>query len=322
MRYCKKCSVKILDELAYCPLCHNVLISEEETSDCDRDRIRLLEEDAVRLDEQERELAVKREDLDASCRKRDETIQKLRESKADRRMDSKEAGRQIRRAKETFRQEVRESEVVTRGQLRLLGHKLERRRQRREGGLIAYPNVVIRRRKYSIVLRALLLAALIISSVSLMLDHYPDHRFSWSLTVLELLAFMVWMLYLFYRDWGYMRRIFGAVFGGLIAFFFVDLQYGLFRWSFTYSYPIAVLLIELALLILMLVNRNNWESYLMIQILMLPLGLLCVIFYRTGLADRELLAETAFLLPILVFLGTLLLGGRKALAELRRRFHI
>ena len=322
MKYCKKCDIKILDELEYCPLCRSALCPIKELDPLDAARIRLLKEDEKRLDAREEELRGKREEFEAACGQRDREIQAIRESAADHRVDTKEARKQIKQSRNRFRQQIREGRLMTKGQLRLAEHKLERRRERREGGLLAYPNVVIRQKKYAVVLRALVFAALLVSSLSLLIDHYFNHAFSWSLTVLESLLFMAWMLYLFYKDLGYMRRIFGGVFGGLVCFFFIDLQYGLFQWSFSYSYPIAVLLIELSLLILMLVNRRNWESYLIVQILMLPLGFLSMVFYWLGLAEEELLSEIALLFPVLVFLGTLLLGGRRALAELRRRFHI
>lgn len=322
MKYCKKCSIKILDEVEYCPLCRNVLHSVEEMDLLDKARIRLLQEDEKKLDGQEAKLRKKREELETACKQRDRKIQTIREERADHEIDAKASKKRLKQVQGEFRQQAKENSLMSRGQLRMAEHKLERRRERREGGLIAYPNVVIRQRKYAIVLRALVFAALLVSSLSLLMDHYFNHSFSWSLTVLESLLFMAWMLYLFYQDLGYMRRIFGGVFGGLVSLFLIDLQYGLFQWSFTYSYPIAVLLIELSLLILMLVNRRNWESYLIVQILMLPLGFLGMVFYWLGLAEQELLSEISFLLPVLVFLGTLLLGGRRALAELHRRFHI
>ena len=55
MKYCKKCDIKILDELEYCPLCRSALCPIKELDPLDAARIRLLKEDEKRLDAREEE---------------------------------------------------------------------------------------------------------------------------------------------------------------------------------------------------------------------------------------------------------------------------
>ena len=85
MKYCKKCDIKILDELEYCPLCRSALCPIKELDPLDAARIRLLKEDEKRLDAREEELRGKREEFEAACGQRDREIQASRESAADKR---------------------------------------------------------------------------------------------------------------------------------------------------------------------------------------------------------------------------------------------
>ena len=86
--------------------------------------------------------------------------------------------------------------------------------------------------------------------------------------------------------------------------------------------PAGVLAMDLMLLILILVNRRNWQSYMMSQIFTLLLSVVPVILYLINVIHFPYLAWIAFGASAFLFLGTLILGDRRARTELKRRFHI
>ena len=102
----------------------------------------------------------------------------------------------------------------------------------------------------------------------------------------------------------------------------IDFATGYRGWSVDYVISSGILLVDVCIIVMMICNRRNWQSYLMWQILMILLSLIPMSLYLFGL---ENIGELAFL-PLLVsgflFLGTMMIGGRRAWLELKRRFHI
>jgi ABC-type glycerol-3-phosphate transport system permease component len=71
----------------------------------------------------------------------------------------------------------------------------------------------------------------------------------------------------------------------------------------------------------MIVNRRNWQSYLMWQLLMVLCGLLPMILYLKGLEHNVYLSFMPLAVSGAIFLGTVIIGDRRARMELIRRFH-
>ena len=124
------------------------------------------------------------------------------------------------------------------------------------------------------------------------------------------------------RETGYLFQIFVYTIGAVLFVLIVDFYYGFKGWSVDYVLPGAILLVDLILLILMLCNNRNWQGYMASQLLMLLIGLIPVLLINLGVVKHPLVSEIAFLASLIVFLGTLILGGRVAREELKRRFHI
>ena len=72
----------------------------------------------------------------------------------------------------------------------------------------------------------------------------------------------------------------------------------------------------------MIVNRRNWQSYMMWQIFMILCSIVPVILIFTGIVTGRLFALIAFAFSLFLFLGTLIIGDRRARVELKRRFHV
>ena len=72
----------------------------------------------------------------------------------------------------------------------------------------------------------------------------------------------------------------------------------------------------------MFVNRRNWQSYLMLEICMIFLSAVPLLLIRLGIVTETFISGFAFTVSVLLFLGTLIIGDRRARSELRRRFHV
>ena len=163
-----------------------------------------------------------------------------------------------------------------------------------------YPDVKIKTRRMMLLSRIYLFVAIVAEAVLVVVNHYGDFETAWSLVtktiVLTLIAILI-----------------------LIAIDFVS---GYRGWSVRYVFPAAIILVDAGILILMCVNRRNWQSYIMWQIFMILCSFVPIILYLTGIIYVPYLALAALGTSVFLFLGTLIIGDRRARVELKRRFHI
>ena len=89
-----------------------------------------------------------------------------------------------------------------------------------------------------------------------------------------------------------------------------------------HALPSAIILVDVGIIICMIVNRRNWQSYMMWQIFMILCSIVPVILIFTGIVTAQLFALIAFAFSLFLFLGTLIIGDRRARVELKRRFHV
>jgi hypothetical protein len=124
------------------------------------------------------------------------------------------------------------------------------------------------------------------------------------------------------RETGYLMQMFTYTIAGVLLILLLDSYTGFNGWSVDYVLPGAILLVNLVLIILMFANSRNWQGYMASQLLMLLIGIIPVVLINIGVVKHPVVSEIAVLSCIIVFLGTLILGGRTAREELKRRFHI
>ena len=189
-------------------------------------------------------------------------------------------------------------------------------------GRMTYPNVLHKIKTINFLFRLFLFLAIILA-VAVVAANFVYHPETWwSVIFIAAEVYGIIMLYLFTKDTGYRIRIIVGIFGFLLFDILADRITGYAGWSVNYMFPTAILLANLAVLLLMLINRRNWQSYLLFQLGVVLFGLAGVLFVFLGWITSPVLSEIACSISILVFLGMVILGGRTARSELKRRFHI
>ena len=79
---------------------------------------------------------------------------------------------------------------------------------------------------------------------------------------------------------------------------------------------------DIGIIVLMVINRRNWQSYIMWQMLMILISVMLIIFYWLDIITFPYVTGIAIMVSVFLFLGTVIIGGRRAKVELKRRFHI
>lgn len=190
-------------------------------------------------------------------------------------------------------------------------------------GLNSYPNIVDKIKKTSILMR-ILFTVWVLTFGALGIASYYVHGFILSVVVVAASTYYgLFMLWLMTKpQYGYMKRIFLAIIVGVIFIVIIDYVTGFHYWSLNYVLPSGIIFLNFALLLLRFINRRNWRSYIVQQLFVIFLGIVPVIFILNGQISHPILSVIAIAISIMMFVGTLVIGGREGLMELKRRFHI
>ena len=137
-----------------------------------------------------------------------------------------------------------------------------------------YPDVVSGVRKTTVLYPIFSFAFIVIASVCIALNVWLTPTLRWGEIVACSLAYLLWLGYIILKDnAGYRIRILSGVAGAVLLIILIDTFLGFSGWSVSYVLPAAIILLDLALAILMLINRRNWQSYLILQVAMVLVGI-------------------------------------------------
>ena len=186
-----------------------------------------------------------------------------------------------------------------------------------------YPNVRSKLRPMKIVSRIYLFCSLLIWAVLLSVDVLLQNQIWWSVIVgLGLLYGYLVLRYAVVGESGYRSKVVVLTMLAVLMAVAIDFLVGYRGWSVDYVLPGGILAVDCAILGCMICNRRRWHSYIMWQILMTLCSLLPVALFLLKLEHNAVLAVLPLAVSAAIFLGTLIIGDRRARAELMRRFHI
>lgn len=186
-----------------------------------------------------------------------------------------------------------------------------------------YPNVRVMARKMMLISRVYLVCAMILEVLLVYINVVTDSEIWWS--AISGLSFVyVYMLIRFaiLGKSGYQSKVTLLSLIAVLMLVAVDFLYGYRGWSINYALPVVILLVDLSILFLMFFNRRNWQSYMMWQLFMILCSVVSLVFSLIGIATRPFMGELAFTASVLLFVGTVIIGDRRARTELKRRFHV
>ena len=186
-----------------------------------------------------------------------------------------------------------------------------------------YPNVRTMTRRLALLSRIYLFVAILVEALLIYLNVLSDSEMFWSaIPGLAMLYGYLVLRYAILGNSGYKGKIIVLTLIAILMVVAIDFVVGYRGWSVNYALPSAILLVDAGILILMCINRRNWQSYMMWQIFMILCSVVPLVLYAVGIVTAPLLALLAFAFSTALFLGTLIIGDRRARTELRRRFHV
>ena len=186
-----------------------------------------------------------------------------------------------------------------------------------------YPDARHKTQKLLFASRLYLFCAIVLEFVLAMIDFNGENQVHWSVLVgLGLLYVYTVIRYAIIGKSGYRAKTIVLVLLAVLITVVVDFVTGYRGWSVDYVASGGILLVDVAIIFLMIFNRRNWQSYMMWQITMILFSVIPAVLYWIGLEHNPQMAFLPLVVSVFLFLGTLMLGGRRASQELYRRFHI
>ncbi len=186
-----------------------------------------------------------------------------------------------------------------------------------------YPNVRMMTRRLALLSRIYLFVVILVEALLIYLNVLSDSEMFWSaIPGLAMLYGYLVLRYAILGKSGYKGKTIVLTLIAILMVVAIDFVVGYRGWSVNYALPSAILLVDVGILILMCINRRNWQSYMMWQIFMILCSVVPLVLYAVGIVTAPILAVLAFAFSAALFLGTLIIGDRRARTELRRRFHV
>ena len=186
-----------------------------------------------------------------------------------------------------------------------------------------YPDARMKTQKLKFATRLYLFCALVVEFLLIVIDFHGENQVHWSVLVgLGLLYVYTVLRYAVLGKSGYRAKTIVLVLLAVLITVAVDFITGYRGWSVDYVASGGILLVDVIIIALMIWNRRNWQSYIMWQITMILFALIPAVLYLIGLEHNFIMAFLPLIVSVFLFIGTLMIGGRRAGQELYRRFHI
>ena len=152
-----------------------------------------------------------------------------------------------------------------------------------------YPNVKAAARKLNFVVRLYSFIA-IVTEVLLIIINYLTYEGLWwsAISGISILYFYITLKYSIQKSSNYRFVIWTQVIGAVLLVVAVDNIVGYRGWSVNYALPGAVLLLDITIIVLMIVNMANWQSYILMQILTVLVSLACLLMWWLHLITSPL----------------------------------
>lgn len=193
----------------------------------------------------------------------------------------------------------------------------------KKDGIDFYPNIWMKTKTNKLVINLFLFLAVSACVIMVAVNFLYYKGVYWSVLPIGI-TFYTWfaLRYCIFNNVNAGAKIIIELILTQILLVFIDWRTGYLGWSLNYAMPGLILTADAAIIILMVSNFMNWQSYVLYQLQLLLLSLLPVILYWRGLIKHPFLVILTAVISIILLAGTMIFGNKKAKDELIRRFHI
>ena len=186
-----------------------------------------------------------------------------------------------------------------------------------------YPDIRPAIRKMQLAIKIVFFASLLVESILLLINYLTYQGVWWSLvSAVGLIYANFTLMYAFQKQRSFQRIIQVEMIVFIIGMILIDKFTGSYGWSFDYSIPVTLGCVAVGMMVLMFVGIDQWQSYIMTEILTFLLSALFLLLDALGVIECSLFMLIAVALTGVILLGTIFFGERMVSNEIRRRFRV
>lgn len=186
-----------------------------------------------------------------------------------------------------------------------------------------YPDVRLAMHRRIFLSRIYLFCGLIAEIVLVFINMLCNSTIWWSaISGLAIVYGYMVLRYAIIGEAGYRSKTILLSMIGILSVISIDFIIGYRGWSVDYALPGVILLMDVGILVCMFINHRNWQSYIILQLSMILCSLVPICLNLFELERNRFMAFAPLAASAMLFAGTMILGGRRATTELKRRFHI
>jgi len=186
-----------------------------------------------------------------------------------------------------------------------------------------YPELSDYKTGYNLVKKIYMFFSVMIIAASIIVDFQFKEGITWSVLSIGAVLYSWTVLYHAIRNNVHMAsKILVQAIAGSVFIFIIDEMIGFRGWSVNYVIPQLFILANIAIFILMLINRMAWREYMIYQIVMTVIGLIPLILILRNIVTRPLTSYVCIVISIVILVGTIIFRDKSVKDELIRRFHI
>jgi hypothetical protein len=189
---------------------------------------------------------------------------------------------------------------------------------------VMYPDIEPMMKRMRFVTRLVIFCSIVVEGLLILINYLTYNKVKWSIICGVALAYGCFtFIYSVQHNTSHRTKLMMQILGTIIVVIAIDIILGYSGWSLNIALPCIIFFLDSAIVLYMILDRTNWQSYILLQIYSV---LLCLIFtfimIFTELFHFKILMIIADAVSLFLLGATIAFGDRRATTELKRRFHV
>ena len=173
------------------------------------------------------------------------------------------------------------------------------------------------------VMKALLIASVVLSGILILIDKLTSNKISWSaLSIAGIIYVWVTVIYSIKKNTNIAGHVLIQTIAISLLTVFIDYQIGFSGWSIDISIPIIIIVANVTMLILTIVSYKKYIKYAIYQLIIVLFSMLPVIFIGENIVRNPVLSIIATSISILNFIVCIVLCTKDIKEAIIRKFHM
>lgn len=186
-----------------------------------------------------------------------------------------------------------------------------------------YPDIEFGIDKYKKIKKIILFFLSVVSVILIFINYMTFSGFWWCIIAdIGIVYFAITMSYSIFNNRSNLAaKLFVQTLTAAVLVVVIDNVVGYRAWSVNYVIPGLIIFADLSMVLCMIINRMNWQTYFMYQIGITLLSFIPLIMIGVKIVSKPLISVITTVVSVFVLAGTIVFGDRSVKNELIKRFN-